>query len=74
MLVSYEFLDHLHQDETLLLIQSDAVTKVSHLDMKVAFCCYRCPLPGCLQRHVTVNDLEEHRELKLHLGRALQET
>ncbi|XP_021924448.1 E3 SUMO-protein ligase NSE2-like isoform X2 [Zootermopsis nevadensis] len=32
----------------------------------------KCPLPGCVQKHVTVNDLEENRELKLQLGRALQ--
>jgi len=59
------------QDET-SLIQSDAITKFSHLDVNVASCCSRCPIPGCLQTRVTATDLEEHHELKLKLGRTKQ--
>jgi hypothetical protein len=54
------------------LIQGGVVTKCSHLDMEMAYCCSRCPLPGCLQKSIRATDLEEHCALKLQLDQALK--
>lgn len=51
---------------------SDLVAECSHLDVKMAYYCSRCPLPGCLQKSIRATDLEEHHELKLQLDQALK--